>query len=148
MVGALETVLDPIVAASDGLAATFDPTLASEDMLNLIGAWLGFELDEKLPVSQCRELIAHAAQLSRLQGTRAGLELALALYFPGLPLRVVDHGHVTVGPADPAAPDREGVTVYCEVPAEERDLALLDGVIREFAPAHIRYRLRVRRTAA
>ena len=45
-VGALEEMLDPIVAILDALPAHFDPDLAPRDTLNLMAAWLGIELDE------------------------------------------------------------------------------------------------------
>ena len=45
-VGALETLLDPIVAMLDALPAHFDPDYAPRDVLDLLSAWLGVELDE------------------------------------------------------------------------------------------------------
>src|SRR5919205_3352093 len=45
-VGALESLLDPIVAILDALPAHFDPDHAPEDILELLSAWLGVDLDE------------------------------------------------------------------------------------------------------
>ena len=45
-VGALEELLDPIVAVLDALPAHFDPDHAPRDILDLLAAWLGVDLDE------------------------------------------------------------------------------------------------------
>ena len=42
-VGALESVLDPIVAVLDALPAHFNPDHAPRDILNLLASWLGVE---------------------------------------------------------------------------------------------------------
>src|SRR5215213_8693219 len=96
-VGALEAVLDPIVAMIDALPAHFDPDHAPRDVLGLLAAWLGIELDESQPMPERRRLVTQAAELSRRRGTVRGLELALSLAFPGLPLRVEDNGGVSWG---------------------------------------------------
>ena len=107
-VGALEGVLDPIVALLDTLPAHFDPELAPLDLLDLATKWLGLEHNEAQPASQLRNLVRHTAELGRLRGTRAGVEMALALNFPELPLRVEDGGGVVVStsgdPPKPAPP--------------------------------------------
>ena len=101
-VGALESVLDPIVAIIDALPAHFNPDHAPRDLLNLLSAWLGIEVDESQPLPERRRLVREAAELSRRRGTVRGLELALQLSFPGVPLRVEDNGGVTWGDADTA----------------------------------------------
>jgi phage tail-like protein len=93
-VGALEHVLDPVVALLDNLPAHFDPRHAPPDVVELLGAWLGLEHDEARRGEDRRELVQGAAELLRKRGTRAGLEQALALAFPGVPLRVEDGGGV------------------------------------------------------
>src|SRR3954449_3059324 len=45
-VGALEELLDPIVAVLDGLPKHFDPNHAPRDILELMSAWIGVDLDE------------------------------------------------------------------------------------------------------
>src|SRR3954470_13962618 len=94
-VGALEAVLDPIVAILDGLSAHFDPDLAPRNILDLLSAWLGVDFDESQTISARREKIRQAAELGRRRGTVVGLELALSLSFPSLPLRVEDEGTVS-----------------------------------------------------
>src|SRR4051794_25126636 len=86
-VGALEEVLDPVAALLDNLAAQFDPSVAAPEVLALLAAWLGVELDETQELRDQREVVARASEVTRWTGTRRGLELELQLAFPRLPLR-------------------------------------------------------------
>jgi phage tail-like protein len=149
-VGALEGALDPVVALLDSLPAHFDPDLAPQDLLELLAGWLGVELDESWPDERRRELVRRAGSLSRLRGTRAGLELVLSIVFPDLPLRVEDQGRVAYA-ADPSelqAVDAASFVVYCDRPLEEDVLANVARVIEKLKPVHVRYRLRVKAPAA
>jgi len=145
-VGSLEELLDPVLGLLDSLAAHVDPRTAPPDMLDLLVAWLGLEHDESSPGSDRRALVQASTQLGRLRGTRAGLELALALGFPGVPFRVKDPGRVAAA-ADPsqlpAAGGRE-VVVLCDEPlAPERQLAVAR-VIERMKPVGVTYKLRVK----
>ena len=143
-VGALETLLDPIVGVLDALPAHFDPDHAPQDVLRLLSHWVGVQPDESLPLAHRRELVRRAAELGRRRGTKAGLELALALSFPGLPMRVEDPGSVSWGAAIAAPPADGRVIVYCEEPVDERTQASIARCIEENKPAHVGYKLRVR----
>jgi phage tail-like protein len=159
-VGALETVLDPVVALLDSLDHHFDPDLAPPDLIELLAAWLGIELDESWPEERRRELVRRAGELHRRRGTRAGLELALRISFPDLPLRVEDAGGVSwslepsprasaaVGPpaaaVPPPADEPPGFVVYCEASISEPTPALLARTIAQLKPADVGYRLRIR----
>jgi phage tail-like protein len=144
-VGALETLLDPIVAVLDALPAHFSADHAPRDVLGLLSAWLGVELDESQTPAQRREMVRQAAELSRRRGTRAGLELALSLGFPQLPLRVEDPGGVRTAPPEegmevpPAA-----FIVYCDKPIAEDVQAGVARCIEQYKPVHTSYRLRVK----
>src|SRR3954447_11923323 len=81
-IGALETLLDPIVAVLDALPAHFSADHAPRDILDLLSSWLGVDLDESQTPAQRREMVRQAAELGRRRGTRSGLELALQLAFP------------------------------------------------------------------
>ena len=86
-IGGLEELLDPIVAVLDALPAHFDPDHAPRDILSLLAAWLGVDLDESQEIRHQREMVRRAADLGRKRGTVAGMELALKLAFPDVPLR-------------------------------------------------------------
>ena len=143
-VGALEPLLDPIVAVLDSLPSYFDPELAPEHVLSLLAAWLGVELDESWPVDRRRDLVLRAGDLARRRGTKRGLELALMIAFPELPLRVTDSGGVTwTTDPDALAPDSlPEVVVYCDAPLDEPKRAAVAETIERAKPAHVRYRLR------
>ena len=85
-IGSLEELLDPIVAILDALPSHFDPNFAPPDILNLLAAWLGVDLDETQDIKHQREMVRRAAELGRRRGTVRGLELALKLHFPHLPV--------------------------------------------------------------
>jgi phage tail-like protein len=144
-VGALEELLDPIVAVLDGLPAHFDPNHAPRDILELLSAWLGVDLDESQDIRHQREMVRRAAELGRRRGTVKGLELALALHFPELPLRVEDNGGVIYA-GRPAAADKPSASfvVYCDKAIEENVQAGIARCIEQYKPVHSTYRLRVK----
>jgi phage tail-like protein len=144
-VGALEELLDPIVAVLDALPAHFDPNHAPRDILELLSAWLGVDLDETQDIRHQREMVRRAAELGRRRGTVKGLELALALHFPELPMRVEDSGGVVyAGRPAPAEAPSASFVVYCDTPVEENVQAGIARCIEQYKPVHSTYRLRVK----
>jgi phage tail-like protein len=146
-VGALEPLLDPIVALLDSLPAHVDPDLAPEDVLALLARWLGLEVDEAWPIERKRELVRRGDELARRHGTRAGLELTLQIAFPDHPLRVEDTGQVTwAGKTDTKKPDRSGAgfVVYCDAPLDEHELGAVSRLIEQVKPVNVTYKLRVK----
>jgi phage tail-like protein len=143
-VGALEELLDPIVAVLDALPAHFDPNHAPHDVLHLLAAWLGVDLDEAQEIRHQREMVRRAAELGRRRGTVMGLELALALHFPEVPLRVEDNGGVFYA-SRPVPEDKpQSFVVYCDKPVEETMQAAIARCIEQYKPVHATYRLRVK----
>lgn len=145
---ALEEVLDPIVATLDSLPAHFDVDLAPEHALAGLAAWLGVDEVESLPAHQRREVVRRAGELGRLRGTRAGLELALTLFFPEVALRVNDHGEVTVSEDVEGAPPpavAASFDVVCEQSLPPETQMAVARCIERWKPVHAAYKLRVRR---
>ena len=147
-VGALEVLLDPLMAALDNLPEHFDPVYAPRDVLDLLTEWLGLEHDEARSGEERRRIVQMAPELMRRRGTREGLELALELAFPAVPLRVEDGGSVTWSlqtteleeqPSEPPS-----FIVYCDEPLPETRLAAVARLIDQAKPAHVKYRLRVK----
>jgi phage tail-like protein len=145
-IGALESVLVPIVAILDALPAHFDPELAPRDVLDLLAAWLGVQLDEGQSMAARRELLRNAAELGRRRGTLGGLQLALSLAFPNLPLRVEDQGGVvwSTDIDNKAAAQPPEFVVYCDKPIREDQQAAVARCIETVKPVHTSYRLRVK----
>jgi phage tail-like protein len=145
-VGALEPLLDPIVALLDSLPAHLDPAVAPEDVLALLAQWLGLEVDEAWPVDRKRELVRRGDELGRRHGTRAGLELTLRIAFPQHPLRVEDSGAVTWAGHESRKADRSGAgfVVYCDAPLDEHELGAVSRLIEQVKPVNVTYKLRVK----
>jgi phage tail-like protein len=144
-VGALEELLDPIVAVLDGLPHHFDPNLAPPDILELLAAWLGVDLDETHDIRHQREMVRRSAELGRRRGTVKGLELALSLHFPEVPMRIEDNGGVIWhGHPGPAEKSSASFVVYCDIPVDETVQAAIARCIEQYKPVHSTYRLRVK----
>jgi phage tail-like protein len=146
-IGALETLLDPIVGVLDALPEHFNPDHAPRDILGLMAAWLGVDLDESQELRHQREMVRRAAELGRRRGTVHGLELALELAFPGVPLRVEDQGGVRWtmdADAKPSEAPPPSFVVYCDKPVPEETQAGIARCIEHWKPVHTTYRLRVK----
>lgn len=143
---ALETTLDPIVGTLDVMAKYFHPTLAPRDVLNLIAAWLGLTVDESWADERLREALSREGELGRRRGTRAGLQLALGIAFPKIPLRVEDGGGVTwsLSPDSKTKAPPPSFVVYCDTPIPEKTQLAVARVIEQTKPVHVTYRLRVK----
>lgn len=124
---ALERVLDRQVAIVDSLGAYLSPQLAPPEMVDAIAGWLGLALDDAPTEDVRRELLGSAEQIARLRGTRAGLELVFETCFPGLHLKVEDHGEVALldGALAPPKKPYPGFEVHCPTRLEP---ALRDAV--------------------
>lgn len=66
----MTTVTDKI----DGIPSLTDPATAEPKFLPWIASWVGFELDESLPLHQQRELVRRSIRLYRTRGTKEGVE--------------------------------------------------------------------------
>ncbi|MGH2839386.1 MAG: hypothetical protein ACRDKY_01005 [Solirubrobacteraceae bacterium] len=160
-VGALEEVLDPIVAMLDNLHAHLDPDVAPPQLLAAIASWLGLWIDEEVDLPARRELVKNAIVLApeerdddgriqrrgtkggviRQRGTKDGLERALRLSFPKLGLTVHN-----AGPASPDG-DAEGqpppgtFVVRWEAAADDRQRQAIDRIVLDMKPVGVSYRL-------
>jgi phage tail-like protein len=144
-IGALEELLDPIVAVLDALPAHFDPDHAPRDILNLLSAWLGADIDESQDLKHQREMVRRAADLGRKRGTVSGLELALKLHFPDVPLRIEDQGGVKWSlDQQPVEAPPPSFVVYCDKPIPEQTQAAVARCIEQHKPVGTAYRLRVK----
>ena len=144
-IGGLEELLDPIVAVLDALPAHFDPDHAPRDVLNLLSAWLGVDIDESQEMRHQRQMVRSAAELGRRRGTVRGLELALELQFPDVPLRIEDQGGVRWSlDQRPVEAPPPSFVVYCDKPVPEEVQAGIARCIEQHKPVGTAYRLRVK----
>jgi phage tail-like protein len=67
-------VMTTVTERIDHLVDLTDPLGCDARFLPWLASWVGFELDEALPVHQQRELVRRAILLMRTRGTRQGIE--------------------------------------------------------------------------
>lgn len=67
-------VMTTITERIDNIVDLTDPLVCEPKFLPWLASWVGFELDESLPVHQQRELVRRAIRLMRTRGTRGGIE--------------------------------------------------------------------------
>jgi len=81
-----ETVLEPIEVLVDNQPYYFDPMLAPREVLEYMAIWVGLDEGEEWPLARRRALVAAAASLYRIRGTRRGIKQHVSIYSAGLPL--------------------------------------------------------------
>ncbi len=140
---ALERVLDRRVAIVDSLGAYLSPQLAPPEMVDAIAGWLGLALDDAPTEDVRRELLGSAEQLARLRGTRAGLERVFEICFPGLHLKVKDHGEVALFDGAVAPPNKPypGFEVHCPVRLKPALRNAVECAIERQRPMQVAYTL-------
>jgi phage tail-like protein len=138
--GALESVLDPVVALLDNLPAHLDPAMAPDDLVDLLCLWVGMPPLAAVPLDAKRRLLAHAAEISDRRGTLAGLQDVLDLAFPGAGIKATHNGAITTGgdprAGAPAAPDPE-IVVTAPGPLDAGTRLALEALIEDQRPAHV-----------
>ena len=144
-IGSLEELLDPIVAILDALPSHFDPELRAAGHPEAArGVARGGPRRDTGHQDQ-REMVRRAAELGRRRGTVQGLELALKLHFPYLPLRVEDNGGVIWhGKAGQGRECDADFVVYCDKPVDADLQASVARIIEQYKPVQATYRLRVK----
>src|SRR4051794_17734459 len=145
LIGALQEPVDPIVALLPRLPPPFHPHHAPRDIPNLPAPCPGADLDEGQDMRHQREMVRRAADLGRKRGSVSGLELALKLAFPDVPLRIEDQGGVRWSlDQRPVEAPPPSFVVYCDKPIPEETQAGIARCIEQHKPVGTAYRLRVK----
>lgn len=103
LVGVLETTTQGIDDRIAAMGSLINPATAPEPWLNFIARWVGVPWNDELTLTQKRSVLAHAAEITKGRGTRAGLEAFLDSLIPGPPRRfrvtdaTADFGFAVVG---------------------------------------------------
>ncbi|MDI7278038.1 MAG: FHA domain-containing protein [Anaerolineae bacterium] len=129
---AFEGVLAPIEQTVDSFDLYLDPKTAPPHFLEQLAAWLGLTLDEKWPLQKRRAVLAEAAELYRLRGTRRGLSRHLQIYTD----------------VEPEITEPEGrpfhFVVRLRVKRDQQvDRATVERIIEANKPAHTTYSLEI-----
>jgi phage tail-like protein len=145
--GALEEVLDPVVALLDNLDLHVEPTTAPDVLTAGLLAWLGLE-DEAAALDgpARRRLLSRATDVAAWRGTLRGLRLAVALVLPDAGVRVDDRAVPTRWPEPrdaPPAPDPV-VHVRCTRRMDPAQLRMLRRIVECQLPIGVTLDLQVR----
>ena len=87
----LDECLAPVISTLDCLAAYVDPYLTPSDFLDWLASWVAMVLDETWAEDRRRATLAHAVELYRMRGTRAGLRAEVRI-FTGGDVEINDNG--------------------------------------------------------
>jgi phage tail-like protein len=146
MLGALDEVVAPIYCALDCWDSYLDPTLAPEDFVEWLAAWVGIEVDETWTIPRRRRLIQDAAMLYRIRGTAAGLAAHVSLY-AGVAPEIEDSGgctwsQTTGAPLSGSAQPRLTVRLTVDDPLAAK-WSTVNRIVGASCPAHVPYQVEV-----
>lgn len=133
-----ERVGGTLRSGADGIEHIADPTVTTPGMLVYLGRWLGYDvLDEQLPVTHQRRILAALGRALPWRGTTRGLRLLLEALTEG-PVEIDDPGGVHPDAGDGAVPARTADVVTVRVASSthlrEHELRAL---VRDEVPAHL-----------
>jgi phage tail-like protein len=103
-VTAFEQVHDTVRERIDAIEYQMDTGLASPEMLQYLGSWLGIELEPTDPAEYRRSMVREVGRLLGWRGTRFGVE-ALLEAATGARVTVIDAGGVYGGNDQVPPPD-------------------------------------------
>jgi phage tail-like protein len=158
LVQAFDDVLAPVFATLDDFDAYLDPRYAPEDFLRWLAGWLGFPVDERWPAERLRAHLADAVEALLWRGTVRGVAAAVRAYTGRQP-RVTDSGGVASSarplgdlPGEPrprllveVTDTGTGAGKGRATDAGAVDPAVVDRIVAEVKPAHVRHEVVVTR---
>lgn len=142
----LDAVLSPVLSTLDNLPAYLDLGTAPEDLLPWLAHWLGLAVDPGHDPVRQRELLRSTSELHGWQGTRRGIELAVAALL-GVRTQVVESGSASwsVDASDPLPGEAVPAVVVRVFPedGQQVDQERLDSLVASLKPAHVVHRVQV-----
>lgn len=145
-VGALDTVLAPIVGTLDNLDAYLDPYLTPDDFLVWLATWVGVTVDDSWTTERRREAVARAVELYRLRGTATGLAEQIEIHTGGK-VEIIENGgtawSIDPGGELPGSPKPQVVVrVHVDDP-KAVDGGRIDALVAAAKPAHVEHRVEI-----
>ena len=146
LVGALDTVLAPVVATLDNLDTYLDPYLTPDDFLVWLGTWVGVTVDDSWTSERRREAVARAVELYRLRGTATGLAAQIEIHTGGT-VEIIENGgtawSIDPGGELPGSPKAQVVVrVHVDDP-KSVDAARVEALVAAAKPAHVEHRVEI-----
>ena len=140
-VTAFEEVADTVRERIDSVEHQMDTGLASPEMLQYLGSWLGVELEPTDPAEYRRSMVREVGRLLGWRGTRYGVE-ALLEAATGARVTVLDGGGV-YGQNDSVPPENPVVVVQMDHTGHLTERQVL-GFLQSEMPLGARVELDVR----
>ena len=138
--GIFQSVTDTVLHHVDTLPHMFDPTVAPDAMVRLMGSWLGVDwIDSSLDDELQRRIVLEYSDLLRWRGTAFGLQRLLEVISGG-PATVEDSGGVYPEGESPDRPAHVRLAVESSGWASPVDLLT---IVRAELPASVTFELRV-----
>lgn len=139
LVDGLDTVLAPVHAAVEDLAAYVDPALCPSDFLAWLGGWLGLVDNTRWPIQRRQVFVARAMDVYRWRGTRTGIEQAVELYTGTVPTIEENGGTWSSDYTDDPIPGDPVPRLRVTVRTSDRSIeeALVDRIVADVKPAHV-----------
>lgn len=141
LVLAFEEVADTVQERIDSVEHQMDTGLASPEMLQFLGSWLGVELEPTDPAEYRRSMVREVGRLLGWRGTRFGVE-ALLEAATGARVTVTDNGGV-YGQNDKVPPTDNVVVVQMDHTGHLTERQVL-GFLQSEMPLGARVQLDVR----
>lgn len=141
LVLAFEQVHDTVRERVDAIEYQVDTGLASPEMLQFLGSWLGIMLEPTDPAEYRRSLVRQVGKLLGWRGTRYGVEAMLEAA-TGARVTVIDAGGV-YGSKDQVPPPNPEVVVQMDHTGHLTERQVL-GFLQSELPLGARVRLDVR----
>lgn len=136
----LDDLLAPLLSVLDCLPAYFNPEIAPEDFVAMLGRWVGAELSGDEPSGILRRVVGGAAAAHRLRGTAQGVSAIIRLAF-GIEPEVIESGGAIWSPR-PLGPfpgeTQPRLLVRLRVPDPAAiDHVRIENLVAAVRPAHI-----------
>lgn len=135
-----QSIADTVLHQVDTLPHMFDPTVAPDPMVRLMGRWIGIDwIDPSLDDELQRRMVLQYADLLQWRGTGRGMEMLLETITGG-PAVVVDSGGVYHEGEAPAAQPHVRLEVESTGWADVDDLI---AIVKAEVPATVTFELKV-----
>ena len=135
-----QTITDTVFHQIDTLPHMFDPTVAPDTQVRLMGQWVGVDwIDPSLDDELQRRTVLEYADMLPWRGTRRGMQQLLETISGG-PATVTDSGGVYHEGEAPAAPPHVRLEVESTGWADDEDLVQ---IVKSELPATVTFELRV-----
>ena len=143
----LDEVLAPALVTLDCLPAYLDLAPAPADLVEWLASWVGAALALHMPDQRRRQLVAAAARLYVWRGTPTAIRTVVELSTGQVP-EILESGGTAWSPDPdsrlPGWPD-PGLIIRMQAADQPIEESQLKSLIAAFVPAHVPWRLELRR---